>query len=130
MHQIIATKQAPSAIGSYSQAVRSENGLFISGQIAIDPESGQLIQQDIEAETKQVMMNLKAILSAADMEFDQVVKTSIFLTDLADFSTVNAVYASFFTAPYFPARETVQVAQLPRGARVEMSMIASHSAQC
>lgn len=120
---IIHTKDAPAPIGPYNQAVRSENTVFISGQICIDPATGQLDNADIQAETRRCMLNLKAILAAAGMSFAQVVKTSIFITDMNQFGAINEVYGSFFSGDY-PARETVQVAALPKFVNVEISMIA------
>ena len=123
MKEIISTNDAPGAIGPYSQAVKVNGMLFTSGQIAIDPASGELVLTDIPTETKLVMSNLKAVLSAAGMDFSNVVKTSIFLSSMDDFTAVNEIYASYFdSAP--PARETVQVAKLPKGVNVEISMIA------
>lgn len=123
MKKIIHTDLAPDAIGPYSQAVVCGSMLYTSGQIAIDPKTGRLNDATIVEETKQVMTNLKAVLEAGGTHFDQVVKTSIFLKDMADFEAVNKVYAEYFT-DQFPARETVQVAQLPKDVRVEISMIA------
>jgi 2-iminobutanoate/2-iminopropanoate deaminase len=120
---IIATAAAPAAIGPYSQAVRVGSFVFTAGQIGLDPATGQLVADDVEAQTRQVMANLAAVLTAAGSDLNRIVKTTIFLTDMADFPTVNAVYGSFFTeAP--PARSTVAVAALPRGARVEIEAIA------
>lgn len=123
MKQIISTKNAPGAIGPYSQAVKFGNMLFTSGQIALNPESGELVMTDIPTETKQVMENLKAVLTEAGMNFGNVIKTSIFLSSMDDFATVNEIYASYFEND-FPARETVEVAKLPKGVNVEISMIA------
>ena len=123
MKKIISTKNAPGAIGPYSQAVKTGNMLFTSGQVAIHPESGELIMDDVQTETHQVMSNLKAVLDEAGMTFENVVKTSIFLQDMNDFNAVNEVYASYFSSD-FPARETVQVACLPKNVNVEISMIA------
>ena len=120
---IIATKQAPSAIGPYSQAVKAGNTLFISGQIPIDPETGNLIIGGIESETHRVMKNLEAILLEAGSSFDQVLKATIFIKSMDDFAKINAVYASYFKADY-PARETVEVSQLPKNANVEISVVA------
>lgn len=120
---IITTHSAPSPIGPYSQAVLSGNTLFISGQVCIDPPTGQLKNKDIQEETHQVMHNLKAILQEAGMDFSHVVKTTIFLTDMHQFSAVNEVYGKYFDSD-FPARETVQVSALPRFVNVEISMIA------
>lgn len=122
--KIIITKEAPSPIGPYNQAVMVNNMLFISGQIALDAKDGTLYQGDIATETEKVMANLKAILDNAGMDFSHVVKTSIYLMDMGKFSEVNEVYAKYFTHD-FPARETVQVAGLPRGVNVEISMIAA-----
>lgn len=122
--KIIFTEKAPAPIGPYSQAVLIENTLYTSGQIALDPITMQLVLDDIEIETKKVMDNLKAVLDAANMTFQNVVKTTIFLMDMSDFVIVNAVYASYFDEAIAPARETVQVAGLPKGVNVEISMIA------
>jgi 2-iminobutanoate/2-iminopropanoate deaminase len=121
---IIRTEKAPAPIGPYSQAVRSGNMLFISGQIPIDPATNELVEGDTTSETKQVMENLAAILEAAGAGFEHVVKTSIFLSDMSLFATVNEVYGSYFTSDY-PARETVAVKTLPKSVNVEISMIAS-----
>ena len=123
MKKIIHTPKAPAPIGPYSQAVQVGDFLYISGQIPIDPATGELVAGSIEAEAQQVMKNLEAILAAAGMTFFQVVKTSIFLQNMDDFAAVNAVYGSFFSGEY-PARETVAVAGLPKGVRVEISVIA------
>lgn len=120
---IINTPNAPAPIGPYNQAVKYGNMLFISGQVAIDPANGNLIEGDVQAETRQVMKNLEAILTAAGMSFSNVLKTSIFLMDMGQFALVNEIYGSYFPADA-PARETVQVAGLPRGVKVEISMIA------
>lgn len=122
--QSIATKAAPHAIGPYSQAVRSAGFVFLSGQVALDPATGRLVEGDIGAETDRVMENLGAVLKAAGLSFEHVVKTTIYLTDLADFEAVNEVYGKRFTR-IMPARATVQVSALPRGARVEIDAIAS-----
>jgi len=122
---IISSASAPAPIGPYNQAIQSGDLLFISGQICIDPASGNLKNKDISEEATQVMSNLKAILSAASMDFRNVVKTTIFLTDMKQFASVNEVYGSFFTeADVYPARETVQVSALPKFVNVEISMIA------
>jgi 2-iminobutanoate/2-iminopropanoate deaminase len=121
--QAVATDQAPAAIGPYSQAIRSGSLLFVSGQIALDPLTGQLVSGDVAAETRQVLANLGAILTAAGTSFAQVVKTTVYLVDMADFQAMNDVYARAFPAPA-PARATVAVAALPRGARVEIEIIA------
>ena len=123
MKTIINTTNAPAPIGPYSQATLAGNFLFVSGQIPINPLSGELITSDIKAEAIQVMENLKAILTEAGLGFDNIVKTSIFLTDLQNFVQVNEVYGTYFSAD-FPARETIQVSALPKGANVEISVIA------
>lgn len=123
MKQIIQTNQAPAPIGPYNQAVRAGQFLFISGQIALNPATQELVQGSIEAETEQVMKNLQAILTEAGAGFDHVVKTSIFLSDMSLFSTVNEIYGRYFSSQ-FPARETVAVKGLPRQVNVEISMIA------
>jgi 2-iminobutanoate/2-iminopropanoate deaminase len=120
---IINTPQAPAPIGPYSQAIVSGNLVFISGQICIDPSTGELKQNDLQEETHQVMKNLEAILSAAGLDFNNVVKTTIFLTDMHRFVEVNEVYGKYFEGN-FPARETVQVSALPKFVNVEISMIA------
>ena len=120
---IITTNNAPAPIGPYNQAVLVDNMLFISGQICIDPATGQLKNKDLQEETHQVMHNLKAILQQAGMDFGNVVKTTIFLTDMNKFSELNEVYGKYFLKN-FPARETVQVSALPKFVNVEISMIA------
>lgn len=122
--KIIQTDKAPAPIGPYSQAVMVNNMLYVSGQIAINPASGQLVLDNIIEETQQVMNNLKAILEAAGMDFSNVIKTTIFLKDMNQFSSVNEVYGAFFKSD-FPARETVQVAALPKFVNVEISVVAS-----
>ncbi|GGK28128.1 reactive intermediate/imine deaminase [Yeosuana aromativorans] len=124
MRKIITSKNAPAPIGPYSQAVLKGNTLFTSGQIAINPETGELVLDNIKSETDQVMKNLKAVLEAADLTFQDVVKTSIFITDMNDFTEINDVYGSYFDNDNAPARETVQVAKLPKNVHVEISMIA------
>lgn len=121
--QIINTKHAPAPIGPYNQAVAAGNLLFISGQICIDPSTGNLKNRDIQEETHQVMQNLKSILSEGGMTFSHVVKTTIFITDMNQFSEINAIYGKYFE-DHFPARETVQVSALPKFVNVEISMIA------
>ena len=120
---IITTTHAPAPIGPYNQAVLTGNTLFISGQICIDPATGDLKKKDIQEETHQVMHNLKAILQQAAMDFSHVVKTTIFITDMNQFGAVNEVYGKYFETG-FPARETVQVSALPKFVNVEISMIA------
>lgn len=122
--KIIFTQQAPAPIGPYNQAVLIGNTLYTSGQIALHPQTGALILDDIETETRQVMENMKAVLAAADMTFDHVVKTSIFIMDMNDFARINSVYGSYFDEKTAPARETVQVACLPKNVNVEISMVA------
>lgn len=122
--KIIQTNQAPDPIGPYNQAVAAGNFLFISGQVCIKPGTGDLNNEDIQTETHQVMHNLKAILQEADMNFNHVVKTTIFLSDMSLFSDVNEIYGKYFEGA-FPARETVAVKGLPKNVNVEISMIAS-----
>ncbi|MBJ2175148.1 RidA family protein [Aureibaculum sp. A20] len=124
MKTIITTSKAPAPIGPYNQAVLVNGMLFTSGQIAFDPETGNLILEDIQSETKQVMENLKAVLAEADMTFENVVKTSIFIADMNDFAKINEIYGAYFNDETAPARETVQVACLPKNVNVEISMIA------
>jgi 2-iminobutanoate/2-iminopropanoate deaminase len=124
MKNIIFTDKAPAPIGPYSQAVLSGTTLYTSGQIALHPETGELITSDIEAETKQVMENMKAVLEAADMDFEHVIKATIFISNMDDFARINSVYGSYFNEKTAPARETVQVARLPKNVNVEISMIA------
>ena len=124
MKKIIFTEKAPAPIGPYNQAVLVGNTLYSSGQIALDPATMELVLDDIETETKQVMENLKAVLEAADMTFENVIKTSIFIMNMGDFARINAVYGSYFNEATAPARETVQVACLPKNVNIEISMIA------
>ncbi len=123
MKKIITSKNAPAPIGPYSHAVLKGNTLFISGQVAKHPHTGELILSDIKLETKQVMENIKSILNDAGMDFSNVCKASIFMIDMKDFAMVNEVYGSYFTSDY-PARETVQVSKLPLNVNVEISVIA------
>jgi 2-iminobutanoate/2-iminopropanoate deaminase len=120
----IVTTKAPAAIGPYSQAIRAGSLLFCSGQIALDPATGAMIEGDVEAQTRQALANLQAVLEAAEVGLGAVVKTTIFLVDLADFQRVNAIYAEYFPGVP-PARSTVEVSRLPRDARVEIEAIAS-----
>ncbi len=122
--EIIRTEAAPEPIGPYSQAVKAGTTLYCSGQIPVDPQTGE-IAEGIEAQTRQVMNNLKAVLQEAGTTFKQVVKTTIFLTDLGDFATVNAVYGEYFDEATAPARATVQVAALPKGVAVEIDAVAA-----
>ena len=120
----IATSDAPAAIGPYSQAVRAGDMLFLSGQIPLDPATGEIVAGDVTAQAERVMKNLGAVLRAAGCDFDKVVKTTIYLIDLKSFQDVNAVYAKYFKGSALPARATVQVAALPRGAQVEIDAVA------
>ena len=124
MKKILNTAGAPAPIGPYSQAVFAGNLLFASGQIALDPATGQMVQNSIADETHQVMKNIGAILKEAGMDYSHIIKTSIFLKDMNDFAAVNTVYGSYFKSD-FPARETVQVSRLPKDANVEISVIAA-----
>ncbi|WP_298793835.1 RidA family protein [uncultured Allomuricauda sp.] len=124
MKKIINTPKAPAPIGPYNQAVLIKDTLYISGQIPIDPSTGSLVEGDIKKETQQSMENLKAILEEAGMNFENVIKTSIFIKDMHQFSEINEVYGSYFDAETAPARETVEVANLPKFVNVEISMIA------
>lgn len=121
--KVIRTDNAPAPIGPYNQAIQYGDILYVSGQIALDPATGELVEGNIQAETQMVMKNLQAVLAAAGMDFSNVIKTSIFLMDMGQFAQVNEVYGSYFNdAP--PARETVQVAGLPKGVNVEISLVA------
>jgi len=124
MKRIINTSNAPKPIGPYNQAVISGDLMFISGQVAFDPNTDELVLDDIQSETKQVMENLKSILEEANLSFKNVVKTTIFLSDMDDFQQVNEVYGSYFSNDQAPARETVEVSRLPKDVNVEISMIA------
>lgn len=122
--EIINTTQAPSPVGPYNQSVKTGNLLFVSGQIAIDPANGELIMDDIEKETHQVMKNLSNILIAAGSSFEQVIKCSVFVTDMGNYAKINSVYATYFNEDTAPARELVEVAALPKYVNVEISLIA------
>ena len=122
--EYIFTSKAPAAIGPYSQAVKAGNILYTSGQIPINPETGDIIMDDVAAATHQVMKNLEALLSEAGTGFDRVIKTTIFLKSMSDFATVNEVYGSYLTEGKYPARETVQVSMLPKDVQIEISMTA------
>ena len=124
MKQPVSTDNAPKAIGPYSQAIRAGQLLFVSGQIPLDPATGQIVAGDVAAQTRRVLDNVGAVLSAAGRSFHDVVRTTIFLADMNDFAAVNDVYGQYFSPPY-PARATVQVARLPKDARVEIDVIAS-----
>ena len=124
MKKIIFTENAPAPIGPYNQAVLKGNTLYTSGQIAINPANGELVTSNIEDETKQVMENMKAVLEAAGMTFENVVKSTIFIINMNDFGIINSVYGFYFNEKTAPARETVQVACLPKNVNIEISMIA------
>ena len=124
MKKIINTKNAPAPVGPYNQAVLAGNTLYTSGQIAINPKTGELVTNNIEEETKQIMENLKIVLTEAEMTFENVVKTSIFVKNMNDFSKINSVYGKYFESGNEPARETVEVGNLPKFVNVEISMIA------
>jgi 2-iminobutanoate/2-iminopropanoate deaminase len=123
MKKIISTSDAPAAIGPYSQAVRSGDFLFCSGQIPLDPKNGQMVSDDITPQTRRVMDNISGLLKSEGLSLADVLKTTIFLTDLGNFQTVNEIYGSYFTSEP-PARSTVQVSALPKGAKVEIEVIA------
>jgi|TARA_B000000441_G_C21748887_1_gene360190 2-iminobutanoate/2-iminopropanoate deaminase len=125
MKEIVYTKNAPDPVGPYSQAILTNNTLFISGQVALDPNNGDMINSSIEEETIQVMNNLKAILNEVGFDFSNVIKSTIYLSDMNNFSKVNEVYGSFFNKDYVPSRVTVEVSRLPKDANVEIDMIAS-----
>ena len=124
MKKIIKTNEAPEPIGPYNQAIEAGEFIFLSGQIGIDVDTGELINENIQAETNQVMRNIESVLKASNRNFDNVVKSTIFLKDLNDFSIVNEVYSKYFKNKISPARETVEVARLPKDANVEISVIA------
>jgi len=124
MKKIYNTNDAPDPLGPYNQAIMANNMLFTSGQIAINPKTNSLVLGNIKEETRQVMENLKAVLKSANLEFSNVVKTSIFISSMDDFNEINNVYGSYFNEENAPARETVQVAKLPKGVNIEISMIA------
>jgi 2-iminobutanoate/2-iminopropanoate deaminase len=124
MKHAVSSPAAPKAIGPYSQAVRAGQLLFVSGQVPLDPATGQMVDGDIAAQTRRVFDNLGAVLEAGGRSFADVVRTTVFLADMNDFAAVNEVYGTYFTEPY-PARATVQVARLPKDARVEIDVIAS-----
>jgi 2-iminobutanoate/2-iminopropanoate deaminase len=124
MREAVSSPAAPRAIGPYSQAIRAGSLLFVSGQIPIDPATGEIVQGDIAAQTHRVFQNLRGILEAAGASFDHVVRTTVYLADMNDFAAMNEVYGTYFTSPA-PARATVQAARLPRDARVEIDLIAA-----
>jgi 2-iminobutanoate/2-iminopropanoate deaminase len=124
MKEAVSSPDAPRAIGPYSQAVRAGQLLFVSGQVPLDPTTGQIVAGDIETQTRRVFDNLAAVLKAGGRSFADVVRTTVFLADMNDFTAVNDVYGTYFSTPY-PARATVQVARLPKDARIEIDLIAS-----
>jgi 2-iminobutanoate/2-iminopropanoate deaminase len=124
MKKVIVTTEAPAAVGPYSQAIALGNLLFCAGQIPLDPATNDLVGTDVTEQTERVCQNIAGVLKANDMTFTNVVKTTVFLTDLANFASMNAVYSKYFREP-FPARSTIQVAGLPRGSQVEIEVIAS-----
>jgi 2-iminobutanoate/2-iminopropanoate deaminase len=126
MKTVIASAEAPAAVGPYSQAIALSNFVFCAGQIPLDPATGNLVDGDVTAQTRRVIENIKAVLTAAGATLTDVVKSTVFLLDMNDFAAMNAVYAEYFSAP-FPARSTIQVARLPKDARVEIEVIASRS---
>lgn len=123
MKTVISSSEAPAAVGPYSQAVRAGQTLYCAGQIPLDPATGELIEGDVAAQTERVLQNLGGVLRAAGLDYKDVVKTTVFLTDLGNFAAMNEVYARYFAAP-FPARSTIQVAGLPKGASVEIEAVA------
>ena len=125
MKKIINTDKAPAPVGPYNQSTKAGNMLFVSGQIAIDPATGELVMDSIEAETHQVMKNLTAVLDAAGMTFDNILKASVFVSDMNNYSRINGVYAEYFDEATAPARELVEVANLPKFVNIEISVIAA-----
>ena len=125
MKEAVSSPNAPKAIGPYSQAVRAGQLLFVSGQVPLDPATGQIVAGDIETQTRRVFDNLAAVLKAGGRSFADVVRTTVFLADMNDFAAVNEIYGTYFSEPY-PARATVQVARLPKDARVEIDLIATY----
>ena len=126
--EMIHSAGAPAALGPYSQAVRAAGLLFVSGQLGLDPQTGELVSDEIRQQTIRVMDNLKAVLAAANLDFSNVVRADIFITSMKDFPLVNEIYASYFPGEYRCARQTVEVSALPRGAKVEISLIAAEKA--
>lgn len=124
MKRAIFTERAPSPVGPYSQAVKAGPLLFVSGQIAIDPQTGQMVNQDVEEETHRIMRNIRLVLQAANMDFENVVKCSIFVRDIDQYARINEVYSEYFGGSEPPARELVEVSRLPKAANVEISVIA------
>jgi len=125
MKEIINTSKAPAPVGPYNQSVKVGNILFCSGQIAINPDSGELVMDDIESETHQVMKNIEALLAASGLTFEDVVKSSVFVSDMNNYGRINAVYAEYFDEDTAPARELVEVANLPKFVNIEISVIAA-----
>ena len=125
MRAVINTDQAPSPVGPYNQAISVNNMLFISGQISLNPETGEMIQESIEAETKQVMHNIGAVLHTAKLDYSDIVMCTVYVTSMDDYSRINTVYAEFFDSETAPARALVEATALPKGANVEISVIAS-----
>ena len=125
MKQAVSSPDAPKAIGPYSQAVRAGQLLFVSGQVPLDPATGQIVEGDIAVQARRVFDNIRAVLDAGGRSFSDVVRTTVFLTDMSDFAAINEVYGQYFKEPY-PARATVQVARLPKDARIEIDLIASY----
>ncbi|MEM1215858.1 MAG: Rid family detoxifying hydrolase [Bacteroidota bacterium] len=125
MKQIIQTEQAPAPVGPYNQAIIHNGTLYVSGQVAIDPATGDLVMDSIEAETHQVMKNLRAILTEAGITFEEVIKCSVFVSDMNNYARINAVYAEYFNEDTAPARELVEVANLPKFVNIEISVIAA-----
>lgn len=124
MKQIIETKHAPAPVGPYNQAIEYNGVLYVSGQIALNPATGELVMDDIQTETRQVMKNLKAVLTKAEMTFENVLKCSVFVSNMNDYGQINAVYAEYFNEDTAPARELVEVANLPKFVNIEISLIA------
>jgi len=125
MRQVINTDQAPSPVGPYNQSIAANGALYVSGQVAIDPQTGEMLQESIELETKQVMHNIGAILHVAGLSYDDILMCNVFVTDMNNYARINAVYAEFFDAETAPARALVEVARLPKDANVEISVIAT-----
>lgn len=125
MKKAINTDRAPSPVGPYSQAIKTDSLVFVSGQIALDPKTGKMDNENVEVETHRVINNIRLVLEAANLDLDQVVKCSIFVTDISQYALINEVYSEYFSGPQPPARELVEVSRLPKGASVEISAIAA-----
>lgn len=125
MRQVINTDQAPSPVGPYNQSIATNGTLYVSGQVAIDPQTGEMLQESIEVETKQVMHNVGSVLHAAGLSFGNIVMCNVFVTDMNDYAKINAVYAEYFNSDSAPARALVEVSRLPKDANVEISVIAT-----